>query len=84
MRYVREVQDNQMPTCGYVFSRHFRLGPQLMAVAWRTVLGSPTKLQNWILNTGEATCEDVLRLIRWARQQHLSAFAVLRAGMDSP
>jgi UDP-N-acetylmuramate dehydrogenase len=70
MRYVREVQDNQMPNAGTVFSRHFRLGPQLMGSSVNGARFS-NKTPNWILNTGEATCEDVLRLIRWARLQHL-------------
>jgi UDP-N-acetylmuramate dehydrogenase len=69
MRYVREVQDNRMPNAGTVFARHFRLGSQLMGSSVNGAQFS-RKTPNWILNTGQATCEDVLRLIRRARIQH--------------
>jgi UDP-N-acetylmuramate dehydrogenase len=73
MRYVREAQDNQMPNAGTVFSRHFRLDSQLMGTSVNGAAFS-SKTPNWILNTGRATCQDVLQLIRRARVQHLIRF----------
>ncbi len=70
MRYVREAQDNRFPNAGSVFARRFRLHTQLMGDNVGDAQFSK-RTSNWILNTGQASCADVLRLIRRAQWRHM-------------
>ena len=70
MRHVREAQDNSLPNAGSVFAHRFRLHSHLQGQRVNDAQFS-SKTPNWILNLGQATCHDVLRLIRSAQWQHV-------------
>lgn len=70
MRYVREMQDNNLPNAGTVFAHRFRLYEELKGERVNDAQFS-TKTPNWILNLGKATCDDVCLLIRKAQVKHL-------------
>ena len=71
MQLVRDNQDNNAPNLGTVFRSGFENLEGIQGHSSGDAMFS-VRTTNWILNQGQATSEQVMSLVDFARKKHLA------------